>query len=75
MPKVTTPDDDLKIPLDQRCTLQELRSHHCRWPVGMPGTEEFFFCGADILEGHVYCNTHCLRAYARFAPPEEANAA
>ena len=71
MPKVTTPD--LKIPLDQLCTLLELRDHHCRWPVDIDSVR--WFCGADVLKGHAYCNAHCLRAYARFAPPEQAEAA
>ena len=66
---------DFAIPLDQRCTFEELRDHHCRWIVGDPQQPDHFYCGMEVLEGHSYCNNHCLRAYARFAPPEQAEAA
>ena len=68
--KPSTPASDLRIPLDQRATFEELRPHHCRWIVGDPRETDFFYCGAEKLEGWSYCEKHCLRAYARFAPEQ-----
>ena len=33
------------IPLGQRRTILELTEDTCRWPIGDPGSTEFFFCG------------------------------
>lgn len=38
----------------------------CRWPVGEPGTPEFFFCGAVARDGRPYCAGHCARAGAGY---------
>ena len=51
------------IPLGQRCTLLELNESKCRWPIGDPGSAEFFFCGGQPLEGLPYCNYHSRVAY------------
>src|SRR5690349_1024465 len=37
----------LEIPAEQRKTLLQLNEHTCRWPVGDPGSPEFYFCGGD----------------------------
>jgi hypothetical protein len=55
---------DLSIHRDQRKTINELTSETCRWPVGTPGSREFFFCGGQTLDGNVYCKTHTKRAYS-----------
>lgn len=44
-------------------TLIELQDHHCRWPIGTPGTPDFVFCGGDKRDGHSYCARHCRMAY------------
>lgn len=57
--------DDLAIPFGQRKSLLELTNATCRWPVGNPGTEAFFFCGsptADLAGGRPYCQCHADRA-------------
>ena len=51
------------IPIGQRCSLLELNDSKCRWPIGDPGTPEFFFCGGQPLEGLPYCNYHSRVAY------------
>ena len=51
------------IPLGQRCTLLELSESKCRWPIGDPGSAEFFFCGGAPLDGLPYCNYHSRGAY------------
>lgn len=45
-------------------SLQELRSDHCRWPIGDPGTAGFGFCGDRRLAAYPYCAKHCEQAYA-----------
>ena len=49
------------IPMGQRCTLLELSEDKCRWPIGDPGSTEFFFCGGKPTEGAPYCSLHCAR--------------
>ena len=51
------------IPIGQRCSLLELNESKCRWPIGDPGTAEFFFCGGTPVEGLPYCNYHSRVAY------------
>jgi GcrA cell cycle regulator len=51
------------IPLGQRRTLLELTEETCRWPIGDPGTAEFFFCGGSTLTGLPYCSYHSRVAY------------
>jgi len=51
------------IPIGQRCTLLELNDSKCRWPIGDPGTAEFFFCGGAPVEGLPYCGYHSRVAY------------
>lgn len=54
------------IPIGQRRTLLELTEATCRWPIGDPGTPEFFFCGGNTLTGLPYCAYHSRIA---FQPP------
>lgn len=51
------------IPLGQRCTLLDLTDAKCHWPVGDPGTPDFFFCGGKPDSGKPYCGYHCCVAY------------
>ncbi len=51
------------IPMGQRCTLLELSDDKCRWPIGDPGSSEFFFCGGKPMEGVPYCGYHSRLAY------------
>jgi GcrA cell cycle regulator len=51
------------IPIGQRRTLLELNEQTCRWPVGDPGSTEFFFCGGNTLAGLPYCAHHSRVAY------------
>lgn len=56
-------DRDRAIPLAQRRTLIELTDATCRWPVGVPGAEDFFFCGARVDDERPYCAGHARIAY------------
>jgi GcrA cell cycle regulator len=51
------------IPIGQRCSLLELTDATCRWPIGDPGTAEFFFCGGKPIGELPYCAYHARLAY------------
>jgi GcrA cell cycle regulator len=51
------------IPIGQRRTILELNEQTCRWPVGDPGSTDFFFCGGNTLTGLPYCAYHSRVAY------------
>ena len=55
------------IPMGQRCTLLELSDNKCRWPIGDPGSVEFYFCGGSPVEGAPYCTFHSRVAYQPLA--------
>lgn len=55
--------DSIDIPIRQRKALHDLKPRHCRWPVGDPGTDGFFFCGGKVETGRSYCFQHCCVAY------------
>ena len=54
---------DNVIPIGQRCSIMELNDAKCHWPVGDPGTSEFYFCGGNSIAGRPYCVPHCRIAY------------
>lgn len=74
------PAGDHEIPQSQRRTLTDLPfSGACKWPVGRPGREDFFFCGGKtsargwgILrkESCPYCDWHADRAIGNGTPSE-----
>lgn len=35
----------------------------CCWPIGDPKSNQFSFCGKDVVHGKPYCNEHCFEAY------------
>lgn len=51
------------IPIGQRRTILELTEQTCHWPIGDPGSPDFFFCGGNTLEGLPYCAYHSRVAY------------
>jgi len=51
------------IPLGQRRSLLELTEETCRWPIGDPGSADFFFCGGQTLTSLPYCAYHSRIAY------------
>lgn len=61
-PYVDDPAVDADIPFAQRLSLLELIDGACRWPVGDPSRPDFFFCGAEAVQGKPYCAAHCVRA-------------
>lgn len=51
------------IPIGQRRTLLELNEQTCRWPIGDPATQDFYFCGGPPLTSVPYCSYHSRIAY------------
>ena len=43
--------------------LEELTDETCRWPIGHPYEESFYFCGRKPLEKFPYCKLHVLYAF------------
>ena len=42
----------------KKLTLMELTERTCKWPVGDPATEDFWFCGLPVKSGKPYCEAH-----------------
>ena len=42
----------------RRITLMELTERTCKWPLGDPATEDFWFCGLPVQPGKPYCEAH-----------------
>ena len=43
--------------------IEELSDVTCRWPIGHPNEENFYFCGRMPLEKLPYCKLHVLYAF------------
>ena len=43
--------------------LEELTDENCRWPIGHPYEENFYFCGRKPMEKFPYCKLHVLYAF------------
>ena len=53
--------------------LEELDESSCKWPVGHPEEESFYFCGRSSLKDFSYCKLHLLYAYQPKGKKEETN--
>lgn len=42
----------------KKLSLMELTERTCKWPVGDPATEKFWFCGLPVQAGKPYCEAH-----------------
>ena len=51
--------------------LEELDESSCKWPVGHPEEEAFYFCGRSSLKDFSYCKLHLLYAYQPKGRKEE----
>jgi len=47
----------------RRLTLMQLTERTCKWPVGDPATDDFWFCGLPTAAGKPYCETHVAVAF------------
>tara|TARA_B100000674_G_scaffold383080_1_gene326206 strand:+ start:162 stop:656 length:495 start_codon:yes stop_codon:yes gene_type:complete len=53
--------------------LEELDENLCKWPIGHPNEETFYFCGRSSLKDFSYCKLHLLYAYQPKGKKEENN--
>jgi GcrA cell cycle regulator len=42
----------------RRLDLMELTERTCKWPIGDPATDDFWFCGLPSQPGKPYCEAH-----------------
>ncbi|WP_321831054.1 GcrA family cell cycle regulator [Thalassovita sp.] len=42
----------------KKLSLLELTERTCKWPVGDPATDDFWFCGLPVQSGKPYCEAH-----------------
>ena len=47
----------------RKLTVMELTERTCKWPVGDPATEDFWFCGLPVQAGKPYCEAHVAVAF------------
>ncbi len=52
--------------------LEELDDTCCKWPIGHPDEESFYFCGRSSLKDFSYCKLHLLYAYQPKGKKEDA---
>ena len=53
--------------------LEELDESLCKWPIGHPDEENFYFCGRSSLKDFSYCKLHLLYAYQPKGKKDESN--
>ena len=51
--------------------LEELDDKTCKWPIGHPDEEKFYFCGRTSLKDFSYCKLHLLFAFQPKAKKED----
>ena len=47
----------------RKLSLMELTERTCKWPIGDPATDKFWFCGLPTQPGKPYCETHVSVAF------------
>ena len=47
----------------KRLDLLELTERTCKWPIGDPATDDFYFCGLPCQPGKPYCEAHVAVAF------------
>lgn len=54
----------LKIEMkSKKISLMDLTERTCKWPIGDPATDSFWFCGHEAEPGKPYCKTHISIAF------------
>ena len=52
-------------------SLEELTDETCKWPIGHPNEEKFYFCGRKPEGEFPYCKLHVLYAFQPKGSKEE----
>ena len=56
--------DLLKVEMkSKKISLMDLTERTCKWPIGDPATDAFWFCGHEAESGKPYCKTHISIAF------------
>ena len=68
MPPPDLSEETLKTLIDiesksKKISLMDLTERTCKWPIGDPATEKFWFCGHESEPGKPYCKTHISIAF------------
>ena len=61
------PVEEIYIPPEERRSILTLTETTCRWPIGDPGDDDFYFCGRESRLESPYCDHHIRVAYQ---PPQ-----
>ena len=59
----------------KKLTLMQLTERTCKWPIGDPATEDFWFCGHPVQPGKPYCETHVGVAFQPMSSRRDRRAA
>ena len=57
------PSTDVVVPMSRHLSLLQLSENTCKWTVGDPLSDDFYFCGADAGESGPYCAFHAKLAF------------
>jgi len=57
------PAGNVVVPILKRLALTDLTERTCKWPVGDPMKEDFYFCGNESPDASPYCTYHAKMAY------------
>ena len=57
------PSTDVVVPMSRHLSLLQLSENTCKWPVGDPLSDDFYFCGADAGDSGPYCAFHAKLAF------------
>ncbi|WP_180898296.1 GcrA family cell cycle regulator [Martelella soudanensis] len=55
--------NNVVVPIMKKVALTELTEMTCKWPVGDPTQDDFYFCGCEAPENTPYCSYHAKLAY------------
>tara|TARA_Y100000591_G_C21632878_1_gene593711 strand:- start:264 stop:767 length:504 start_codon:yes stop_codon:yes gene_type:complete len=53
--------------------LEELDDNTCKWPIGHPNENSFYFCGRSSLKDFSYCKLHLLYAFQPKGKKDDTN--
>ena len=62
---------DKNFESEKPTSLEGLTDSTCRWPIGHPDEEKFYFCGRKPIEDFPYCKLHVFLAFQPRNPKEE----
>lgn len=61
------PEENVVVSISPRLGLLQLTENTCKWPVGDPLSEDFYFCGAASGDDSPYCGYHSKIAFQPLA--------